>query len=149
MDNIIITTLTSSSPEYPEVYDLREEVLRKPLGLSLKNEDLSRDHTDTIMACKSGGKVIACLMLHHKDAGTMQLRQMAVAPEWQGKGVGRMLVQAAEAHTASAGYRKMILHARKTAMGFYGSMDYKVTGDEFSEVGIAHYIMEKEMAAAG
>ncbi len=128
---------------YQQVFDLREEVLRKPLGMSLLNEDLSRDYTDTIMAGLLDGKVVACLMLHPKSAETVQLRQMAVYDHLQGRGLGRELVAAAERLATDRGYTKMILHARQVALGFYKSMNYTVVGDEFAEVGIPHYAMEK------
>lgn len=145
MENIAIILVTSSSPEYGEVFALRDEVLRKPLGMSLKDDDLSRDLIDIILVAKLEGIVIACLMLHHKDNDRLQLRQMAVYPEFQGYGVGRQLVQAAEKYATDMGYKKMILHARKEALGFYQSMDYAVSGDEFVEVGIPHFLMEKQL----
>jgi predicted GNAT family N-acyltransferase len=37
------------------------------------------------------------------------------------------------------------MHARKNAVGFYEKMGYKVRGEEFQEVSIAHYEMEKEL----
>jgi len=143
---IEVARVAYSSPEYQEVFDLREEVLRKPLGLSLYNEDLSRDKTDTIVGGKIDGKIAACLMLTDKGSGVVQLRQMAVYDNLQGKGVGRELVKAAEVMAVQEGYNKMILHARKHAMGFYASMGYQQHGDEFTEVGIPHYHMEKELS---
>lgn len=143
---IEVSRVAFSSPEYQEVFDLREEVLRKPLGLSLHNEDLSRDKTDTILGGKIDDKVVACLILTDKGNGVVQLRQMAVYDNLQGKGVGRQLVKAAEEMAAQEGYNKMILHARKHAMGFYASMGYRQHGDEFTEVGIPHYHMEKELS---
>jgi len=143
--DISISVITSSSPEYAEVFALRDEVLRKPLGMSLKNDDLSRDHTDIIMIGKYEGKVIACLMLHPLDGSELQLRQMAVYDHWQGKGIGSMLVSAAEKYGGEKGYAKMILHARQVAVGFYKSMGYIVVGDEFEEVGIPHFMMEKQI----
>ena len=140
-----ITHTTSQSSLYDEVLELREEILRKPLGLSLRNEDLSRDHVDTIFIAIHHDKVIACLLLHHIEAGQMQLRAMAVRTDWQGKGVGKKLVSAAERFCAEKGYHKIMLHSRKVAIGFYSSMGYDITSDEFVEVGIPHYIMEKRL----
>ncbi|MBX2904579.1 MAG: GNAT family N-acetyltransferase [Taibaiella sp.] len=142
---IVVSRVPYGSPEYQEVFDLREEILRKPIGLSLHNEDLSRDKTDTILAGKHDGRVVACLILTDKGDGIVQLRQMAVYNECQGKGVGKALVLAAEKIATENGYTKMILHARKHAMGFYRSLGYTQHGDEFSEVGIPHYHMEKEL----
>lgn len=144
--NISVVEINTSSPEYKEVFDLREEILRKPIGLSLHNEDLSRDHTDIILAGRHEGRVVACLMLHNLGDGVLQLRQMAVYPEYQGRGAGRALVKAAEELARERGYTKMILHARKTALGFYASMHYTMHGEEFMEVGIPHYHMEKALA---
>lgn len=148
MEQLIITPITSAAAAaaYAEVFALRDEVLRRPLGMWLKNDDLTLDHVDIILTAQLDGKVIACLMLHHIDGQQVQLRQMAVSPEYQGKGAGRVLVQGAEQLAMEKGYSKMILHARKTAVGFYKSMSYEVCSDEYLEVGIPHYNMEKQLA---
>ena len=125
------------------VWDLREEILRKPLGMSLKNEDLSWDHQDNIFIAEESGRVIGCLMLHDAGENKMKLRQMAVYDQWQGKGIGRALVMKAEDFLLKKGYDRIVLHARKGALGFYKSMGYVVRGDEFEEVGIPHFAMEK------
>lgn len=145
MTTIETVLVSPQSDAYADVFALREEILRRPLGMSLHNEDLSRDYTDVIMAGRIEGKIVCCLMLHHVNAQEVQLRQMAVYEAWQGKGVGRQLVQAAEQLAAEKGYKKMILHARDVAKGFYSSMQYRIVGDEFTEVGIPHYHMEKEL----
>lgn len=143
MDNLKISYINSTSPKYLQVWELREEVLRKPLGMSLKNEDLSNDHVDTIFIAEQNGVVVACLMLHRVAADVYKLRQMAVSQELQGKGIGRILVSAAEIFAVQNGYKKIVLHARKVATGFYDALGYKQVGDQFSEVGIPHYAMEK------
>jgi predicted GNAT family N-acyltransferase len=146
MDNIVVSRINSSSPKYTQVWDLREEILRRPLGMSLKNEDLSRDHTDTIFIAEKNDKVIGCLMLTPLDTDRLQLRQMAVYSEWQGKNVGRLLVSAAERFLQNEGYKTMVLHARKVAAGFYRNLGYTVTSGEYMEVGIAHFTMEKNIS---
>jgi predicted GNAT family N-acyltransferase len=37
------------------------------------------------------------------------------------------------------------MHARKNAIGFYEKMGYKVKGEEFEEITIPHYVMEKQL----
>ncbi len=146
--DIEINHINYGAPEYAtEVWQLREDVLRIPLGLSLKNEDLSRDRINEIFIAKSGGKVIGCVFLQPLTTGSIQLRAMAVAAHWQGKGVGHKLVVAAEDYSRAAGYSRIELHARKAAMGFYLSMGYLSFGDEFREVGIPHFMMEKDISA--
>ena len=145
MSRIAITHITSKDTRYQAVWELREEVLRKPLGMSLKNEDLSKDHTDVIFIAETGAEDIGCLMLHEHDSEVIQFRQMAVYDKWQGRSIGRQLILAAELLCRQKEYRKIILHARSTAIGFYASLGYMAVGDEFTEVGIAHYIMEKRL----
>lgn len=143
MTPVTISIVAYDTAKYQEVWDLREEILRKPLGLSLKNDDMSRDLVDVIFAAEHHGRVIGCVLLHHHHAELAQLRAMAVYNEWQGKGTGRQLVEAAEAYARQKGYKKLELHARKVALGFYEGMGYRIYGDEFTEVGIPHYMMEK------
>jgi len=144
MKDVTISIINSSSSKYQPVFELRDEVLRKPLGRSLKDEDMSRDHKNIIFIAEHEGKIIGCVLLEPIDHTTAQLRAMAVYNEWQGKGIVRMLVQALEKYAWQNKYKKIILHARKVIHPFYLSMNYKITGEEFLEVGIPHFHMEKE-----
>ncbi len=145
MDGITIKEVFITDSEYGGVYELRETLLRKPLGMSLENEDLSADRTDTILAAMKDGKVIGCVMLQPKNNDTIKLRQMAVAENMQGKNIGRLLVQQGEALVKERGYTHIILHARDIAEGFYKKLGYTTKGDVFTEVGIAHVVMEKRL----
>jgi predicted GNAT family N-acyltransferase len=144
MGNIQIIQVKVTDKDYQKVYDLREEILRKPIGLSLKDEDLSGDALDHILIAKTGKELIGCVMLHPTEReDKVKLRQMAVAESWQGKGIGRLLVEAAEHHCRRLGINKIVLHARITAEQFYSKLGYKTVSEEFTEVGIPHVIMEK------
>ena len=70
---------------------------------------------------------------------------MAVLNDLQGKGIGRALTNFAENLARDRGYNKMYMHARKEVVGFFEKMGYKVTGTEFIDVTIPHYVMEKEL----
>jgi predicted GNAT family N-acyltransferase len=37
------------------------------------------------------------------------------------------------------------MHARKNSIGFYEKMGYAIASDEFTEVTIPHYVMEKKL----
>ena len=142
---VTIQQVSIGSPEYQGVYDLREAMLRKPIGLSLANEDLSGDKEDIILSASENGNIIGCLMLKPVYAHTIKFRQMAVTENYQGKGIGNMLITAAEEICRQKGYNKVILHARETAEGFYARLGYLKTSELFTEVGIPHYVMEKQL----
>ena len=56
-----------------------------------------------------------------------------------------MLVEAAEAYAKEKGYSSIILHARQVAEPFYKKLGYYTTSSVFTEVGIPHVVMEKDI----
>jgi predicted GNAT family N-acyltransferase len=137
--------LVHGSPEYRQMIQLRYEILRKPLGLDLKEEDLEKEKDDILIGVFDDDEMQACCVLTRTDAKTVRLRQMAVSNKLQGKGIGATLMNFAENLARDHGFKKLTMHARKVAMGFYEKQGYKVVGDEFTEVTIPHYVMEKKL----
>lgn len=134
------------TPEYDEAVRLRYEVLRKPLGLEYTPEQLAAEYAERhLVACAASGAIIGYLNLTPVDAETVKMRQVAVAPDVQGKGVGTALVQASEALARRLGFQRMVLHARETAVPFYLRAGYAIAGDRFEEVTIPHFKMEKDL----
>jgi GNAT superfamily N-acetyltransferase len=131
------------SLEYQQMVQLRNDILRKPLGLTFTPDELEKEKEEILIAAFEEEKMLGCCMLIKQDPVTVRLRQMAVLNNLQGKGIGRALMQFAENIARDLGYRKIIMHARKTASGFYEKLGYSVSGDEFKEVTLPHYIMEK------
>jgi ribosomal protein S18 acetylase RimI-like enzyme len=84
-------------------------------------------------------------MMVEERPGTLRLRQMAVLNDLQGKGIGRALMNFAENLARDRGYKIMSMHARKNTIGFYEKMGYRVVGDEFQEITIPHFVMEKKL----
>lgn len=128
-----------------QVWQLREEVLRRPLGLSLKDEDLSGEVQEITLAALEGEEVIGCVLLKPLADGWIKLRQMAVAEKMQGRNIGRALVRAAERIALEKGYIRIELHARDVAAGFYRKLGYRQEGEMFTEVNIPHLKMVKEL----
>ncbi len=133
------------SPEYHQMVDLRYNVLRKPLGLTFTIDDLEKEKEDVLMGCFDDEKLEGCCLLTKAEEDALRLRQMAVADGLQGKGIGRVLMNFAENIARDMGNKKIKMHARKTAVGFYERLGYKINGGEFEEVSIPHYVMEKEL----
>ncbi len=133
------------SKEYQQMVDLRFQILRKPLGLSFSEEDLAAEKQDILLGCFEDDRLEACCVLTKTDPKTVRLRQMAVSANLQGKGIGRVLMSFAENVARDHGYRRLTMHARKSALGFYEKNGYRICSDEFNEVTIPHYVMEKEL----
>ncbi|HUR09881.1 MAG TPA: GNAT family N-acetyltransferase [Flavitalea sp.] len=135
--------LDHGSKEYHQMVQLRNEILRKPLGLKFTPDELEKEKDEILIGAFEEEKILGCCMLIKVDKSTVRLRQMAVLNNLQGKGVGRALMQFAENIARDRGYRKIVMHARKSATGFYEKLGYQVSGKEFEEVTLPHYIMEK------
>ncbi len=131
--------------EYKQMVDLRLLILRAPLGLTFTREDLEREKDDILLGCFDEEELEGCCLLTEVEPGTVKLRQMAVLDGLQGKGIGRALMNFAESVARDAGYKKLTMHARKSALGFYEKLGYSVCSDEFIEVTVPHYIMEKKL----
>jgi predicted GNAT family N-acyltransferase len=131
------------TPEYRQMADLRNEILRKPLGLSLSPEELSEEKDDIFLAAFEEEQMLACCVLTRMNHTTVRLRQMAVRNDLQGKGIGRVLLTFAENIARDNQYKVLTMHARKTVLDFYKKSGYEAKGDEFEEVNLPHYIMEK------
>jgi GNAT superfamily N-acetyltransferase len=131
--------------EYQLMVKLREDILRKPLGLSFDTAELEEEKDNLMIGAFEDGSILGCCMLVEENPDKVKLRQMAVLNALQGKGIGRALMQFAENLARDHGYKVLTMHARKNAIGFYEKMGYKVKGAEFQEVSIPHYEMEKEL----
>jgi len=131
------------SPEYQQMVKLRDAVLRKPLGLIFTREDLESEKDNILIAAFEEERMLGCCMLVEESPGVVRLRQMAVLNALQGKGIGRALMNFAENIARDRGYKIVRMHARNNSIGFYEKVGYKKKGDEFIEITIPHYVMEK------
>ena len=125
--------------------DLRRQILRKPLGLDFTEEDINNEKDHVHIAAFEEDEMLGCCMLTQETPNSVKLRQMAVKPGLQNKGIGKVLMQFAENIARDRGNKLMTMHARKTATGFYEKQGYQIKGNEFEEVTIPHYIMEKAL----
>ena len=107
------------SREYQQMVQLRNDILRKPLKLTFSPEELEKEKDEILIGAFEEEKMLGCCMLIMVDPTTVRLRQMAVLNNLQGKGIGRALMQFAENIARDRGFKKIIMHARKTAAGFY------------------------------
>ncbi len=133
------------SSEYSQALQLRYQILRVPLGLEFTIEELQKDESDRHFGLFAGNEIVACLTLTESPNKRMKMRQVAVDKNMQDKGYGQKLGQAAEAYAIQKGFLIMYCNARKTAVPFYEKMGYKIVSEEFTEVNIPHYSMEKQI----
>lgn len=140
------TKITFGSPAYDEALKLRYKLLREPLGMSYEIDDIVQEtdqmhfglyrlSTDTLLACAS---IIP-------EGARWKMRQVAVSPEYQAKGYGRLLVLKLEQFAKASRAKEIYCHARMGVDNFYEKLQYHKIGEIFSEVTIPHIKMVKKI----
>jgi len=118
--------------EWDSYFDLRFDVLRAAWGQVKGSETDSDDDSSThaaIFVPNTG--CVAAGRLHHllDRPGVGQVRYMAVHPEWQGKGLGSLILQYLESKAKFQGLNLVTLNARETAVPFYLKNGYSIISE--------------------
>lgn len=142
---INIKTILYNSAAHKQMIELRNDILRKPLGLSFTPADFQKEQQNILIGAFEVNKIVGCCVLTKVNEQTIQLRQMAVNNEFQGKGVGKQIVQYAEKIAQEEKYETIMMHARSVAVSFYKKLGYAIEGNEFMEVSIPHFMMKKNL----
>jgi GNAT superfamily N-acetyltransferase len=118
------------------VVDLRHRILRA--GLPRETAMFEGDGevgTVHLAAFDEWNVMIGCVtILHRMWNGTpaWQLRGMAVESEWQGHGIGRMLLSEVERLILCDSHSTLVwCNARKPAVGFYERHGWRLASPEF------------------
>lgn len=133
------------SEEYEQMIKLRNDVLLQPSGIPSSYIQPQIENNDIHIGAFENDRLIGCCVLTNRAAGRIQLRQMAVSSDVQGKGIGAAIVAFAEKIAGEKGFKTLFMHARNPVIPFYQKSGYHIVGDEFLEVGIAHHVMEKAL----
>ena len=65
------------SREYQQMVQLRNDILRKPLGLNFPADELESEKDDILIGAFEDEKMLGCCMLVREDEKSCRLRQMA------------------------------------------------------------------------
>ncbi|MGZ5286272.1 MAG: GNAT family N-acetyltransferase [Flavisolibacter sp.] len=140
-----IRIIPYGSPDYQAMIELRKRALLEPIGVPFHYIVPEKEKEDVFIGAFDSNDIIGCCVLTRISPGLVQLRQMAVALNWQGKRIGAQILTFAEGTARAAGYSILMMHARDPVIEFYSKQGYAVTGEPFEEVGIGHHKMQKEL----
>jgi|GEM_PF-56144 len=136
-----------SNTDFEKYFGLRWAVLRKPWSQPEGTEKDGQEETAVHrMALTDDGKIAGVARLQYNSADEAQIRFMAVADDFQGKGVGKKLISALEEVALKAGRKRVFLQARENAVPFYKIMGYSIVEKTFLIYGeIQHFSMQKSI----
>ncbi|MBE6444137.1 MAG: GNAT family N-acetyltransferase [Alphaproteobacteria bacterium] len=142
-----IIDIDFGSSRYEQLVELRYKVLLEPLGLKFLDSHRDKEINYLHIGCIENldDKLIGGMMLIPLDDTTIRMMQVAVDSKCQGEGVGRNLVTYAENRVKKIGYKKIVMHAMLTVVGFYEKLGYIQEGEIFEERGITFAKMVKQL----
>ncbi len=143
--DVKLRLLKHKSPAYEKMIELRLNVLLEPIGVPATYIEREQEKDDLLIGAFNEDILVGCCVLTPGNKDVIQLRQMAVLTALHGKGVGAAIVEFAEDIAASNGFKILMMHARSVVVDFYRKCGYEIVGEEFEEVGIKHYKMQKKL----
>ncbi|MEK6744371.1 MAG: GNAT family N-acetyltransferase [Nitrospirota bacterium] len=142
---ILYRQITTHDREYALEKELRNRVLRMPLGLHLSEQDVrDEDEQVHLVAVNGKGQVIGCVLIAF-SGDVAKARQLAVEGAYRGRGIGIELMKRAEDAILARNIRTVTLHGRVTARGFFERLGYIAESGVFTEVTIPHITMHKDL----
>ena len=113
-------------------------------------KDLEWDEADAVarhaVVRNRLGKALATGRLLQPSPGTAQIGRMAVERVMRSGGWGRCVAQVLIDAARARGDHEVMLHAQRSAIGFYRSLGFVTRGAPFDEVGIPHQEMVLALA---
>jgi ribosomal protein S18 acetylase RimI-like enzyme len=146
VDGVVFREFAAGSAEHAAALRLRDAVLRKPLQLEFTAEELAEEPACFHLGAFHGERLVAVLLLKPVGPNEVKMRQVAVDPEYQFRGIGSGLVAFAERHASERGCRRIWAHARASAAEFYRKAGYTVSEKSFLENTIPHRLAARPLS---
>jgi GNAT superfamily N-acetyltransferase len=116
-----------------EILDLRLQVLRPTVPRVPNPRDL--EPTTIHIGAFDGADAIGCATVqpepYEHDLAAWRMRGMAVEPAYQGRGIGRRVLEAATAAAEQGGASMLWANGRVSAMEFYLALGWEPVGPVF------------------
>ncbi len=140
-----IELIKHNTSSYEAMIHLRITVLLNPIGVPASFINKEKEAADVLIGAFEKEELVGCCVLTKINEQTVQLRQMAVDIAAQGTGIGGAIVDFAEKTAKEKGFKILMMHARDVVITFYEKCGYHIAGGGFTEVGIPHHKMEKQL----
>lgn len=132
----------------PVAAQVRNEVFIQEQGIPV---DMERDQADesavhAVVRNRLGLAVGTGRLLQH-GPGVGRIGRMAVNRVLRGSNLGRDVLRALMQTAAQRGDHEVLLHAQRTAQGFYTRLGFTPRGEPFEEAGIVHIEMSHPLPA--
>ena len=139
--------IATTNQQLHSILKLRYEILRKPWSQTIDSATDQLEHKSINAFIQNNkGIVIACGRLQENENKIGQIRFMAVDENYQGKGLGKLIITCLEGKAKELKLNKIQLQARENAVSFYKNNGYVMIEKTFLLWDqIQHFLMEKQI----
>lgn len=141
-----IKEIAYAAEEYAKTLELRNKVMRIPLGLSIYDEDFSSEQEALMVGMFEGENLLGVGVMSN-NGPEYKLEYLCIDSEIQSCGIGANLLERLEAMAKEQGAEKILMDARVSAQKFYARHGYEAVGDIFllEYAPVEHIVMEKKL----
>jgi len=139
--------IPTTHDDFKAYYALRYKVLSEPWGYPKGTEkDDYEPISEHFMAVNEKAQVVGVVKLYEKDTEVGHISHLAVAPEYQRKGIGHLLLEAVEQRARARGFRTLGTMARATATVYFEKYGFHIAGMPAPHIGTTPLVwMEKAL----
>jgi GNAT superfamily N-acetyltransferase len=117
-------TAASQIWEKAGVYYVRTEGMVKGFNIPVAGEFSGDSCESEYILLYDGHLPVATCRIHPLDETRAKIERVCVLPDYQGRGVGREVIAAAETWLKERGFRNIIITSRDAVAGFYEALGY-------------------------
>lgn len=144
MNSIQIKTL-SYDEETATINKIRTKVFQEEQGVASELEFDGLDEDAVHLIAYLNGQAIGTARIREIAHDTTKIERLAVLSEARRQGVGRQLMTTALKFISQQHKSLAIVHAQEYVAPLYQQLGFEIIGDRFSEAGISHVKMIKQL----
>lgn len=124
---------------------IRTKVFQEEQGVASELEFDGLDEDAVHFLAYLNGNAIGTARIREINHDTVKIERLAVLPEARGQGVGRQLMTTTLEVISQQHKSLAIVHAQQYVAPLYQQLGFKIIGGSFSEAGIVHVKMIKQL----
>jgi len=145
MDSLLKIETVLYQDRTADIKQIRTEVFQHEQGISSDLEFDGLDASATHLLAYLDGKAIATARIRAIAPDTVKIERLAVLSGYRHQGIGKSLMQSALSLIAEQGKKLAVVHAQAYIAKLYTSLGFEIVGEKFSEAGIDHVKMIKQI----
>lgn len=126
----------TTEEDFEKYFHFRWLMLRKPWNFP---EGSEKDEYEQVsqhrMVLDAKGNVVAIGRIHLNTSEEAQIRHIAVSPDAQGKGLGKLILSALESVAREEGAKRLVTNSRELSIAFFSACGFKEEKEAPAELG--------------